>query len=235
MPVMQLGDVALVLSRRPVAHVEPLRFLGEAAAEVARALDVAGAVLVVPATGWVRGSDDLSTLVGEMQQRDGQGPLSTAIRTLRPMLTPDLTRIGPPSLAALAAEVGFGSSAALALLAEEKVVAGLQVIGRSGRPIDPGHVEALGQIADVLGARIADLVELARLRQPPPAPEPVLEDATTALPVLPAASTPEFVSVPLVEAVPELATEEFRAVASNVVPLPRREPPSTGSRHRRQS
>lgn len=244
MPAVQLGDVALGLSRRPLASADPLTFLGAAAAEVARALDVAGAVLVVPATGWVRGSDDLATLVGEMQQRDGQGPLTTAMRTLRPMLTPDLTRIGPPSLAALAAEVGFGGSAAVALLADGRVVAGLQVIGRAGRPTEPRYVEALGEIADVLGARIADLVELARLRRPAPPSaalrdpalrDPVVADDTTALPAQRAvepAGEPGF--VPLSEAPPELATQEFRAVASSVVPSPRREPPprTPGSRHR---
>lgn len=244
MPATLLGDVALVLSRRPVASADPLTYLREAAVEVARGLDVAGAVLVVPATTWVGGSDDLATLVGEMQQHAGQGPLATAMRTLRPMLTPELTRIGPPSLAALAAEAGFGGAAAVALLADGRVVAGLQVIGRTGRPIDPRQVDALGQVTDVLGARIVDLVEFARLRQSPARPgaqapaDPAAADCTTALPAVepvrgqPVAA-PEFVAIPLSEAAPELATQEFRSVPANVVPMPRREPP-TGSRHRRE-
>lgn len=238
MPATVLGDLALMLSLRSVAGVEPLRFLREAAGQIAQSLDVAGAVLVVPTTAWVGGSDDVSTLVGEMQLRDGQGPLVTAMRTARPMLTPDLTRIGPPPLAALAADVGFSGSAALALLIDGRVVAGLQVIGRTGRPIEPRDIEALDEVADVLAARIADLVEIARLRHtpvPPAAPAPTGRDRTEALP-----AQPDFVPVPLNEAPPELVTQALRTVASNVVPLPRCEAPPppprpSGSRHRRES
>lgn len=242
MPPDALTDLPLALARRPVAGLDPVRYLGAVADEIARALGVAGAVLVVPATGWVRGSDELATLVGEMQHRDGRGPLTTVLRTTRPMLTPDLTRIGPPALAALAADAGFGSAAAVALHADGRVVAALQVIGGPAPPVEMRHVEALGPVVDVLGARIADLVEIARLRRipgPPPSSTPAPPqpaqldrlDVTFPRPA-PGSAEPEPAPVPLNASTPELATQEIRAVATNVVPLPRLEP-SPRSRHRR--
>lgn len=208
MPAPALTDLALGLSRRPVAGLDPLGYLGAAAAEITRALDVSGAVLVVSGPGWVRGSDDDATLVGEIQRRDDHGPLPTAVRTTRPMLTPDLTRIGPPALAALAGELGFTSAAAVPLIVDGHVVAALHLIGRAGRPVETGHVDALGPILAVLGARIVDLVEIARLRR-------------SATPPVPAART-ESVQ-PRHGAPPELVTEELSTVRTNVLPLPRRE------------
>ena len=235
MPASVLTDLALSLSRRPVSGVDPLHFLGAAAADVAGALDVAGAVFVVPATGWVRGSDELSTLVGEAQHRDGTGPLPTALRTLRPMHVPDLTRVGPPALAAIAAEAGFTGSVAVVLRAGGRVVAGLQLLGRPGRPVDAALVDALEPVLALLGARTADLLAAVRSAAAAPAARPparhrplrvVRSEAPASRPVA------EFVPVPLIDAAPELVTEELSEIGTGVLPVQRRnehQPP----RHRR--
>lgn len=214
MPATVLTDLALTLSRRPVRGADPLRYLGTAAADVAGALDIGGAVLVVPATGWLRGSDELATLAGVAQLREGSGPLPTALRTKRPMAVPDLTRVGPPALAAIAAEAGWTGSVAVALRAGGRVVAGLQLIGRAGRPVDASHLDALAPVLALLGARTADLLDAAR-------PAPVAER--------PAAFAPQ----PLAESAPELVTEELSEVRTGLLPVQR----SHGSRpprHRRR-
>lgn len=238
MPTTVLTDLALALSGRPVAGVDPLRVLGEVAVEVAQALRVGGVVLAVPATGWVRGSDATATLIGEIQRRDGQGPLLTAVRTLRPMLTADLTRIGPPALAALAAEAGLTSSAAVALGTGGRAVAGIQLIGRAGRPVESWHVEALEPVLGVLGARITDMIEVDRLRRPPvPPPAPPRPPVPVVTPAPagqvmrpPARGAVEVDARPLIESAPELVTDEMHAVRGNVLPLQRR-PDVSRARH----
>lgn len=238
MPTTVLTDLALALSRRPVTGVDPLRVLGEAAVEIAQALYVAGVVLAVPATGWVRGSDETATLIGEIQRGDGQGPLLTAVRTQRPMLTPDLTRIGPPALAALAAEVGLTGSAAFALGPGGHPVAGIQLIGRLGRPVESWQVEALEPVLAVLGARITDMVEVDRLRRravpAPVLPKPVVPPAKAGHARPPARPAAELDARPLGAMPPELVTEEMRAVGGNVLPLQRR-PDASRARHAARS
>jgi hypothetical protein len=241
-PATVLTDLALALSLRPVAGADPLRVLGEVAVEVAQALRVDGVVVLVPAAGWVRGSDETATLIGEIQRRDGQGPLLTVMRTMRPMLTPDLARIGPPALAALAAEIGLTTSAAVAIGTDG--LAALQLVGRAARPVENRHVDALAPVLGVLAARIADMVEVDRLRRrvaapvrppAPPASAPVAPAAhAVARPRQPDRS-PVRVAVevdprPLSAQPPELVTEEIRAVAGNVLPLQRR-PDGPRARH----
>lgn len=222
-----LTDLALALSRRTVAGADPLRFLGEVAGEVARALQLAGAVVVVPATGWVGGSDDTARLAGEIQQRDVNGPVATAVRTARPVVTPDLIRIGPPALAALAGEVGLTSSAAVAVFCDGRIVAAVQLMGVPGRAVEARHVDALGPVLEVLGARIADMVEVDRMRRAP-LPTPRMQ-APVAVAGRDTVRRPEHAALPLGEAPPETVTEEMRAVGASVLPLQR-----TASRHRRE-
>ncbi|MBW0091343.1 GAF domain-containing protein [Pseudonocardia sp. KRD-184] len=182
-------EIEHAIARRPVTGLDPLLFLGDAAERIAGALDARGVVLVVPSSGWVRGSDDVATLVGEVQHRDGHGPVSTAARTGRPVLTHDLTRIGPPALAAIAGEEGLAAAATTALAVDGRVVAVLQVLGHPGRPPAQSALDALGGVLEVVAARIVDLLELGRRRQAdePAAAAPV-EDRTRALPVTPAVS-----------------------------------------------
>ncbi len=197
------SELVLELSRRPVSGVEPVPFLGQAAVAIARALGVRGAVLVVPGPGWVAGSDDTATLVGEIQHRDGQGPVPTAVRTARPMLTPDLTRIGPPALAALADETGLAGSVAAALTVDGRVVGVLQLLGGPERPVGHSELESLGAVPEVLAARIADLVELGRRRRPdgPPTPAPLPIPAqsppATPPPPIPAQAAPPIPAPPI--------------------------------------
>lgn len=244
MPATVLTDLALALSLRPVAAADPLRALGEMAAEIARALRVEGVVLTVPATGWVRGSDDTATLVGEIQRRDGQGPLVASLRTTRPIFTSDLTRIGPPALAALAAEAGLSSSAAVALGTGGDAVAAFQLVGRVSRPVEGRDIEALTPVLGVLRARITDMVEVDRLRKRAAAAVPVPRKPAPPVPEVDAGagrttrqgdrtSARAAVAVDprsLSSMPPELVTEEMRAVAGNVLPLQRR-PDGPRARH----
>lgn len=251
-----LTDLALALSRRPVADADPLRYLGSVAADVATALDVAGVVIVVPAVGWVRGSDDLATLVGEAQHRDGTGPLPTALRTSRTMTVPDLTRVGPPALAAIAAEAGYTGSVAVVLRARGRAVAGMQLLGRPGQPVEAGHVEALAPVLALVGARTSDLLAAVRpvdarplriVRPEVPAPRAAVtqrdvshRERDRAQQPAPGATgaprirvglwepAPPFVPQPLAESAPELVTEELDEVGTAMLPAQRRRP-----RHRR--
>ena len=64
------------------------------------------------------------------------GPLPAALRTGRPMLTADITRIGPPALAAAAAECGLVSSLALPIDFDGERLGALQLLSGAWRPLD---------------------------------------------------------------------------------------------------
>jgi hypothetical protein len=104
-------------------------------------LGVGGAVLLlvnppdgVPA---ITASDARALWLAETQQRTDMGPLPGALRTWRPMLTTDLARIGPPAVAAAAAECGLGSSLVLPFDVDGDRVGVLQVLGEVQRPVRP--------------------------------------------------------------------------------------------------
>jgi len=91
--------------------------LGSICSAIPGVLGVGGAVLLlvnppdgVPA---ITASDARALWLAETQQRTDMGPLPGALRTWRPMLTTDLARIGPPAVAAAAAECGLASSLVL--------------------------------------------------------------------------------------------------------------------------
>ena len=90
------------------------------------------------------------------------GPLAGALRTWRPMLTADLARIGPPAVAAAAAECGLGSSLVLPFDVDGDRVGVLQLLGEVQRPVEAAHAEMLRPLLDVLGARLADVRALRR-------------------------------------------------------------------------
>jgi hypothetical protein len=109
-------------------------------------------------------SDAQAGWIGEAQRRSGSGPLPNALRSGRPVVTPDMTRIGPPELAAAADQCGLTSSVVLLLEVDGERIGGLQLLGDARRPVDGVHADLARPVADVLAARLADLRELERLR-----------------------------------------------------------------------
>ena len=160
-------------------------------------------------------SDAQAGWIGEAQRRSGSGPLPNALRSGRPVVTPDLTRIGPPELAAAADQCGLTSSVVLLLEVDGERIGGLQLLGDAQRPVTAVQADLARPVADVLAARLADLRELERLRgslraaqeSPPTTGIPVDagDMATTALPAVP-------------------APRPHREPTSNLVPGPRPSP-----------
>src|SRR5918999_3534893 len=138
-------------------------------------------------------SDARAGWIGEAQRRSGVGPLPGVIRTGRPLHTPDLTRLGPPELAAAAAQSGWTSSMVVPLQAGRARFGGLQLLGSAGRPVHSRDGEAVQVVVDVLVARLVDVRALRMLAAPRVAPATRVDPAdvaTTVLPVVPASSAP---------------------------------------------
>jgi hypothetical protein len=115
------------------------------------------------------------------------------IRTSRPLLTPDLTRLGPPELAAAAAQSGWTSSMVVPLQAGRARFGGLQLLGSASQPVHSRDGEALQVVVDVLVARLVDVRALRMLAAPRVAQATRVDPAdvaTTVLPVVPASSAP---------------------------------------------
>src|SRR5689334_21606120 len=135
---------------------------------------VAGAVILLDVAGApaLTASDGRAVWLGELQQNAEMGPLAAAMRTGRPMLTADLTRIGPPALAAAAAECGLISSLAMAIDYEGERLGAVQLLGEPRRPVVHADGEALGPLLDVLAARLVDIRALDAVTSPKPSPVP---------------------------------------------------------------
>jgi GAF domain len=157
--VMQLG-----CARTSTMDVSAV--LGSVCSAIPGTLGVGGAVLLVlePADGVraLTASDARAGWIGEMQQRAGVGPLPGAVRTWRPMLTADLTRIGSPAVAAAAAECGLVSSLVLPFEVDGDRLGVLQLLGEAQRPVEPAHADIVRPLMDVLAARLADVRALRR-------------------------------------------------------------------------
>ncbi|MCE0766805.1 GAF domain-containing protein [Pseudonocardia kujensis] len=160
----------LQVGRTAVAGADLGSLLSSVCAALPATLGVSGAAIVLvdqpdrPAgLAGVSASDAASGRLGEMELRAGTGPVSGAVRSGRPMVTPDLTRIGPPELAAAAADTGLTCSVVVPLLVDGEPVGGLQLFGHPGRPVGDGHVDAVTGLADVLSARLSDVCALRRL------------------------------------------------------------------------
>ncbi len=160
-------DLALSVAVRPAAGLDLTSLLADTCSVLPGRLGVSAAVVLVLEPSVVVGSDAVAVLLGEAQKGAPIGPLSTAIRSGRPMLTPDLTRVGPPAMAAAASESGLTSSAAMALHVGGQVVGGLQVLGTRDRPVGEAHLLAVKPLVDVLAALLVDVRALHR-----PAGEP---------------------------------------------------------------
>jgi transcriptional regulator with GAF, ATPase, and Fis domain len=160
--------------------------LHDALAEVCRTLPdaagAAGAVVVLSGSVDVVASDAQAAWLGELQRRAGAGPLGHALRSGRPMVTPDLTRVGPPDLAAAAAERGYVTSVVLPLMLGDRLLGSLQLLGDARRRVGMEHITLVRPLAAALSARLLDastIEELSRAADrtvwagPASAPSPV--------------------------------------------------------------
>jgi transcriptional regulator with GAF, ATPase, and Fis domain len=216
-----LVSLALHVGRLTASRLDLPALLGRLCTALPGALGVAGAVIMVTEPSEdepvVVASDAKAGWIGEAQRRGG--PLAGVIRSGRPMLTPDLTRLGPPELAAAAAESGLTSSMAIPLTEGDERFGGLQLLGAARRPVEVAHADAVRPLIDVLIARLVDVRALRRLAD---------AGAQRGLVGVPHAS-----AVPAVEVdASDVATTAIPVVPPAVaVPAPRR--PTTPARHRR--
>jgi hypothetical protein len=104
----------------------------------------------------VAGSDDTAVRIGRLQREARNGPLATVMSAGRPMLTTDLLRVGPPELAAAAADTGITNSLAIPLVVAGEAVGAVQLLGDVACPAGPGLAEPLAGVLDVLAARLVD-------------------------------------------------------------------------------
>jgi hypothetical protein len=124
-------------------------------------VDAAGATIVVTELPTLNVlADQHAACIGEIQRRNGGGPLNHALRSGQPMVTLDLTRLGPPDLAALAAESGIVTSVVVPLVAGERRLGGVQLLGSVGRAVGVEHVELIRPLVEAITARVADFSPL---------------------------------------------------------------------------
>lgn len=172
--VMQLGRARASAMDVPVA-------LASLCGAVSAAVGVAGAVILLaePLEGvpTLTASDARAGWIGEIQQRAGGGPLGGALRTWQSMLTADMARIGPPAVAAAAAECGLVSSLVMPFEVNGERVGVLQLLGDAQRPVEPAHADILQPLLDVLAARLADVraLRLAKTARPMSTPQAARE------------------------------------------------------------
>src|SRR5689334_10253842 len=179
--------LVLQLGRARAAMMDVPAVLLSVCSALPGALGVSGAVLLLvdPAEGVcpLSASDARARWFGEVQQRAGVGPLPGAVRSWRPTLTSDLTRIGHPAVAAAATEGGLSSSLVLPFDVDGDRLGVLQLLGEASRPVAAGHAEALRPLLDTLAARLADVRALQQARRAertassPPAAVPVPRSA----------------------------------------------------------
>jgi GAF domain len=172
-----LSSLVTQLGRARASAMDVPAVLGSICSAIPGVLGVGGALLLLvdPPEGVraLTASDTRAAWMGETQQRTNMGPLAGALRTWRPMLTTDLSHIGPPAVAGAAAEYGLGSSLVLPFDVDGDRVGVLQLLGEIQRPVEAAHAEMLRPLLDVLGARLADVRALRRVGRPADvAPQP---------------------------------------------------------------
>ena len=173
-------DLALRTASTPAAGLDLGRHLQALCDDLARALELAAAVVVVLDPPAVHGSDAAAELIGAAQQHANVGPAANAVRSGRPLLVPDLVRVGPPALAAAAHDCGLVSVGVVPLQADGRTVGVLELLGTVERPVGGAHLDRLGPLPAVLAARMVDVAALT----PVPGPaRPAVDDgpATTRL------------------------------------------------------
>ena len=226
-----LTSLVTQLGRARASAMDVAAVLVSVCSAIPGVLGVGGAVLLLvdPPDGVraLTASDARALWLAETQQRTGLGPLAGALRTWRPMLTADLARIGPPAVAAAAVECGLGSSLVLPFDVDGDRVGVLQVLGDMARPVEAAHAEMLRPLLDVLGARLADVRALRKVR--PAVPEPPLVPPARAAdpaskpadpPAHPHDPAPPTGRIPAVPAAPDKPAPAARSTRP-LVPAPR--------------
>ncbi|SFN01659.1 hypothetical protein SAMN05216207_1006129 [Pseudonocardia ammonioxydans] len=172
-PGPALVRVALQAGATSVAHLDVAAMLSGICVALVPAARVAGAALLLhepadprdPEGRRVFGSDTAATRLADLQVRADAGPGPAAGRGDRALFTPDLTRSGPPGLAAAAADLGLVRSLSVPVPVAGRTAGVLQLVARGGPRgrLDEQLAGALAPVVAALGARLADIREFARL------------------------------------------------------------------------
>lgn len=157
--------LALQVGGMTAATMRPHDMLVEVCRALPRAAHAAGAAVVLTGSVDVCASDPQAAWLAELQRRSGAGPLGYALRSGKPMCTPDLTRVGPPDLAAAAAERELVTSVVMPLATRDRCLGGLQLLGDGGRQVGTEHVELLRPLVAALSARLVDVLALEELNR----------------------------------------------------------------------
>ena len=158
----ELARLVLEIASTPAARFDIGATMADVCATLPATLGLQScvAVLIVSPDGpsfAVFASDRDARRLGELQVREANGPLLNSIRTGRLLVTPDLSRIGPPVVAAAADDSGLVSSVTLPLAADGPVLGGLQLLGViGGQPATAEHAELARPLLEVLAAKMAD-------------------------------------------------------------------------------
>ncbi|MEQ3552445.1 hypothetical protein WIS52_18380 [Pseudonocardia nematodicida] len=189
-PAPALVRVALQAGATSVAHVDVAAMLSGICVAVVPAAGVAGAVLMLrepadprdPEARRVFGSDTAALRLGDLQRRADAGPGPAAERGERMLLTPDLTRSGPPELAAAAADCGLVRSMVVPVVIAGRTAGALQVLARGlhggaarEETLTDDLAAALAPVVTALAARLSDVREIARLDRIATRPTPPVE------------------------------------------------------------
>ena len=155
---LRVGAMAAATMRVHDVLVEVCRALPHAA-------HAAGAVVVL--TGSVDVWRPIRRRRGWASCSAGPAPVRWATRCAPGgrCVTPDLTRVGPPDLAAAAAERGLVTSVVMPLVARDRGLGGLQLLGDARTPVGIEHIELLRPLVAALSARLVDVLTIEELNR----------------------------------------------------------------------
>jgi hypothetical protein len=222
-----LVSLALDLGKLPASELDLIAVLNRVCAALPVATGLGGAVILV-----TEPSEEEATLVasggkaewiGDAQRRARSGPLFSVLRSARPMRTLDLTRSGPPPLAAAAAKSGLVSSLVVPLEANGTVYGALQLLGAARRPVEPKQVDLVRMLLDVVVARLVDVraLRLARAAVVPVFPVVPAEPPAKAPDPAPARARARARDRHVAPASADAAASSGVEVATAVIPSPR--------------
>jgi GAF domain len=158
-----IAELALRMAAVPATSMDLGRHLAEVCDGVVASLRVPAAAVVVLDPPVVHGSDAAAVIVGKAQRDGSVGPVTDALRSGRPMLVPDLTRIGEPALAAVAGGCGLVSIGVVPLgTTAGDVVGAVQLLGTRECPVTTSHLDRLAPLVQVVAAQIVDVATIAR-------------------------------------------------------------------------
>jgi transcriptional regulator with GAF, ATPase, and Fis domain len=193
-----LLGLALDVGRTSVAGLDLTALLARISTALPATMGIASAVVLVAERSeedaTVVASDARSHRIGEAQRRSRSGPLLQVLRTGRPMVTPDLTRQGPPELAAAAAAGGLTTSLVVPIAAADERFGALQLLGDAHRPVDAAAADPVQPLVQALAARLVDMKALRALsasRVPTQVRVDPGDVATVPVPAVPAPRRPE--------------------------------------------